>query len=92
MDVTYKVIIKGLVQGVGFRYFVQKKAEAMGLKGWVKNLDTGEVESVIHGKKDIVNNFIDTELKKGPSGAQVNSVSIDEYNSDAEFNSFSVRH
>lgn len=92
MDVTYKVILKGLVQGVGFRYFAHQRAEALGLKGWVKNLATGEVEVVVQGGKDTVNTFIFSDLKQGPSGARVNDMSVDEYKKDNNFPAFSVVH
>ena len=92
MEVTYKVILKGLVQGVGFRHFAYEKAHALGLKGWVKNLHTGEVEVIVHGSQDTVNSFIFCELKRGPSGARVNDMSVDEYNTNADFPQFLVTH
>ncbi|MBS1493997.1 MAG: acylphosphatase [Bacteroidetes bacterium] len=92
MDVTYKVILKGLVQGVGFRHFAYKRAHELGLKGWVKNLNTGEVEVIVHGSKDTVNHFIFTDLKSGPSEAQVNDMSVDEYHSPGELPFFLVHH
>ena len=44
MDVRVHIIVEGLVQGVGFRWFVQRKAESIGIKGWVRNLYDGKVE------------------------------------------------
>lgn len=92
MDVTYKVILKGLVQGVGFRHFAYKRAHELGLKGWVKNLVTGEVEVIVHGSKDTVNHFIFTDLKDGPAGAQVKDMNVDEYNIKTELPFFLVHH
>ncbi len=40
----YNIIVSGRVQGVGFRYFVQTLAGRLNLKGWVKNLDNGDVQ------------------------------------------------
>jgi len=92
MDVTYKVILKGLVQGVGFRHFAYTRAHELGLKGWVKNLDTGEVEVIVNGGKDTVNQFIFADLKSGPSGAQVKDMSVDEYNKNSDLPFFLVHH
>lgn len=92
MDVTYKVILKGLVQGVGFRHFAYKRAHELGLRGWIKNLDTGEVEVIVNGGKDTVNHFIFTDLKSGPAGADVKDMSVDEYLSKSEFPFFLVHH
>lgn len=92
MDVTYKVILKGLVQGVGFRHFAYQRAHELGLRGWIKNLQTGEVEVIVHGGKDTVNHFIFTDLKSGPSGADVTDMSVDEYKAVTEFPFFLVHH
>jgi len=43
MEVCAKMIVKGRVQGVGFRWFVQQRAEKFGVSGYVKNLDNGDV-------------------------------------------------
>ena len=44
-------IVRGRGQGVGFRYFVQKQATDLGLRGWVRNLDSGEVEVYASGEQ-----------------------------------------
>lgn len=46
------VIYSGTVQGVGFRYTVQRYAMNLNLKGWVKNLPSGDVEMIVDGSKD----------------------------------------
>ncbi len=92
MDVTYKVILRGLVQGVGFRHFAYKRAHELGLKGWIKNLNTGEVEVIVHGGKDTVNHFIFSDLKSGPEGAQVKDMNVDEYSSPPDLPFFLVHH
>ncbi|MCK5012377.1 MAG: acylphosphatase [Candidatus Omnitrophica bacterium] len=45
------IIFSGTVQGVGFRFTVQRYAVGLGLKGWVKNLPSGSVEALIEGEK-----------------------------------------
>ena len=44
-----QIVVKGIVQGVGFRYFVVREAEALGLAGWVRNLPDGRVELIAEG-------------------------------------------
>ncbi|TMG57453.1 MAG: acylphosphatase, partial [Chloroflexi bacterium] len=45
-------VVRGDVQGVGFRYYVQRKARQLGLPGWVRNNDDGSVELVAEGERD----------------------------------------
>jgi len=45
-------LIKGRVQGVGFRWFVQREAAELGLRGWVRNTDDGHVEVLARGEPD----------------------------------------
>jgi acylphosphatase len=67
--------VQGKVQGVGFRYYTRKVARKLGVKGWVTNLLTGEVEVLGEGERDILDQLIET-CKKGPSGAQVTSFTL----------------
>jgi acylphosphatase len=46
---TYYVRVRGVVQGVGFRHATVRRAHALGVRGWVANLDDGSVEAVIQG-------------------------------------------
>lgn len=66
-------LISGRVQGVGYRAFVHRTARAMGLKGWVRNLSDGRVEALVEGSSE-TQQKLETELKKGPSRALVESV------------------
>ncbi len=66
-------LIKGMVQGVGFRYFVQHKATALGLSGWVRNLDDGAVEVYASGSGERLSDLAGA-LHQGPRMAQVRSV------------------
>ena len=58
-------IIKGKVQGVGYRYFTQKTARKLGLKGWVKNKPDGTVEVWAEGDENTLKIFLEY-LKEGP--------------------------
>ena len=64
------ILIKGHVQGVGYRYFCQNIADVYELTGWVKNLPDQSVEIEIQGKEENIELFT-KELKMGPSQAKV---------------------
>ena len=67
------VVIRGTVQGVGFRWFVRQEAHALGLSGWVKNRADGAVEIVADGDGAALVSF-HTRVSQGPPGARVESV------------------
>jgi acylphosphatase len=64
------VRIVGVVQGVGFRWFVRERARRLGLSGWVRNLPDGSVEVAAAGEASQVTQLRDA-LQRGPSGANV---------------------
>ncbi len=55
---TFEIIVKGYVQGVGFRYFVQKEAKSIGIKGYVKNLENGDVLIIAQGENYQLEEFV----------------------------------
>ena len=69
--------IKGKVQAVMFRDFVQRRARLLHLSGWVKNLSDGGVEVVAQGKKEQLKELIEL-LKKGPVLAKADLASVEE--------------
>ncbi len=71
--VTKAFIVDGRVQGVGFRYFVLREAQALGLSGWVRNLPDGRVEVLACGEPDVVN-ALEGRLWEGPPHGRVASV------------------
>ena len=81
--------VSGSVQGVGFRYFVQNKANALGLRGWTRNLDDGRVEVYATGSKDRLNDLA-AALHKGPTMAHVRGVEERE-ETVAKLSGFSIR-
>ncbi len=86
---TKHFIVKGRVQGVGFRWFVEREAGMLGLAGWVRNTDDGTVEVLASGSEEQLESFR-TKLKQGPRAARVDSV--DESSADApkDLKSFSI--
>lgn len=73
---TKHLFISGRVQGVGFRYFTQKNASALGLKGWVKNLPDRRVEAMVSGSSEKVDELI-KKCKDGPPSAYVEDMQIE---------------
>lgn len=70
MNKAIKLIIQGRVQGVGYRRWFEQQALALELKGYVKNLATGEVEAVIVGHMDVLQDLISRSYD-GPPHAEV---------------------
>ena len=66
-------LVKGRVQGVGFRWFVHREAAELGLRGWVRNTDQGHVEIVAAGKPEELADLKDA-LRKGSRGSRVDAV------------------
>lgn len=66
-------LVKGRVQGVGFRWFVQREASGIGLKGWVRNTDEGHVEIVAAGESEDLTE-LKAALRKGSRGSRVDAV------------------
>ena len=71
-------IVSGVVQGVGFRFFVEREARARGLYGWVRNRRDGTVETVIAGADAAVDEML-AQLHRGPPGADVTAVRAGPY-------------
>jgi acylphosphatase len=81
-DVIRQVVIRGEVQGVGFRYWTRRTATARGLQGWVRNRRDGTVEAVFAGPEQAVADMIRL-CRRGPDAAWVDSVVEQPAESDA---------
>ena len=90
MEVHAEIIVNGLVQGVGFRYFVLREAKKLNLNGYVKNLYTGEVLTVVEGEKAMVEEII-KKLRVGPIHAAVKDCKVDWGEPKNEFTEFEVK-
>jgi acylphosphatase len=84
-----RVVVSGMVQGVGFRYSASKEARRRGLVGWVRNLDSGEVEAWIEGPRAEVEAFAEW-LKDGPPGSIVRHATITRESPRGAYRDFSI--
>jgi acylphosphatase len=66
-------LVRGRVQGVGFRWFVHREASELELKGWVRNTEDGDVEVVVAGGEPALNELRNS-LRRGPRGSRVDKV------------------
>ena len=67
-----RAVVHGMVQGVGFRFFAQRSARALGVRGWVRNRADGTVESLVEGDEAAVTEYL-ARLGKGPLGSRVDA-------------------
>jgi acylphosphatase len=77
------------VQGVNYRYFVQRHAEAIGLTGYARNLDDGNVEVVAEGEKGKLQQLI-AKLEAGPRAARVERVEVEWLKYSGRYDSFDI--
>ena len=89
MQRTVHVMIMGIVQGVGYRAFVDRQATSLGLCGWVRNRKDGSVEAIFSGEAASVN-AIPTACQRGPHLAMVEEVRVTERSVDGEQREFDV--
>lgn len=66
-------LVRGRVQGVGFRWFVHREASELDLRGWVRNTEEGDVEIVVAGEPQDLEE-LRASLHKGPRGSRVDGV------------------
>ena len=72
-EVVRQVLIRGRVQGVGFRYWTMREAIRLGVTGWVRNRRDGSVEALFAGPSDVVADMM-ARCQKGPESAHVDAV------------------
>ncbi|HXF85277.1 MAG TPA: acylphosphatase [Anaerolineales bacterium] len=84
------VWVKGRVQGVGFRAYVEFYARQIGVTGWVRNVGWDTVEAVAEGERAKVERFIEM-MKEGPRTARVDESKVEWENPTGEFREFGVR-
>jgi acylphosphatase len=84
------VWVKGRVQAVGFRAFVQQNALQIGVNGWVRNVGYDTVEAVAEGTKGQLDDFL-RMVKRGPMGSRVDDWREEWEKLTGEFDSFRVK-
>jgi len=84
-------LVRGQVQGVGFRYFASRKALSLGLRGYARNKGSGDVEIVAQGPRAALENLL-TLLRRGPSAAEVDEVETTWREPTEHLSSFSIRY
>ena len=90
--VAIHCVVSGLVQGVGFRWFVEKTANNTGVSGWVRNLPDGNVEIEAEGRKQALEIFLKA-IETGHGIARVNSVEIEWFaTAKNSYKSFEITH
>ena len=76
-----QVTIRGRVQGVGYRAWLEHQAMTSGLEGWVRNRRDGSVEALFAGPADVVSDMI-ASSRRGPSSARVHAIQEESANSN----------
>ena len=80
---TSRFVVSGIVQGVGFRWFVARHARALGLAGYARNLPDGRVEVVAAGDDAAAIARLEERLRAGPAHARVEAVERDDQTTTA---------
>ncbi len=93
MHTAAHMVVEGLVQGVGFRWFVARHAQALGLTGYVSNRHDGRVEIEVAGERGLVEELI-KHVKIGPRSAHVTNVHLEwanETDAHHQYSHFEIR-
>ena len=84
-------IVKGKVQGVFYREFTRREAEALGVTGFARNLKDGNVEIIAEGDERKLKEF-EKKFRKGPLMAFITDVDMKEEPATGEFEGFDIRY
>lgn len=90
MSERVEVIVRGVVQGVGYRYFVMQRVLGTGITGWVANGSRGEVLCTMEGDRALLEQVL-SDLERGPASAIVKEVQAVWMPATGGFNEFSIR-
>jgi len=89
-DGRIEATIEGVVQGVGFRWFVWRTAARLDVRGWVANRSDGAVELVAEGPAAALEALV-AAVRRGPPGSIVSRVQVDHLPSTGRFRDFEIR-
>ena len=84
-----RITIRGKVQRVGFRYYIKTIAYKMGLDGWVKNTQEGDVEILVEGPERLLKEFVNY-CKKGPALSKIEDVEVNDDFSAEKLRGFEI--
>ncbi len=84
-----RFLVRGRVQGVGFRWFVEREAHILGIAGWVRNHHDGTVEVMAQGTRDQLAG-LHSRLREGPRASRVDSVEVSDESPSQGLRSFSI--
>jgi acylphosphatase len=84
-----RFVVRGRVQGVGFRWFVEREAHVLGVSGWVRNNADGSVEVLAQGTRDQLLG-LRSRLRQGPRAARVDDVEESDVGPVAGLSSFRI--
>src|ERR1700753_1054835 len=85
-----RFLVRGRVQGVGFRWFVEREAHILNVAGWVRNNHDGSVEVLAQGTREQLSG-LHSRLREGPRAARVDSVDVSEAAATAGLSSFRIQ-
>ena len=85
-----RFLVRGRVQGVGFRWFVEREAFLLQIAGWVRNNSDGTVEILAQGTRDQLAG-LHSRLREGPRAARIDDVEVSEAQPVAGLTSFQIR-
>ncbi len=88
-DRSVHMVVRGRVQGVGFRFFTREHASRCGLAGWVKNLDDGAVEIYAEGDEIVLDDFVE-RIEHGPRFGHVADVEKEYGEVSGDYSDFTI--
>ncbi len=85
-----RILVSGVVQGVGYRFFAERNASSFRLRGYCRNLANGMVEVVVEGDRGLIIDYV-RELRRGPAAASVSATDVRWEEYTGEFDDFRIR-
>jgi len=90
-SVRLEAVVRGRVQGVGYRFFAQREAATRRISGYTRNLPNGSVEVVAEGRRSLLQDYLNV-LWRGPFSAKVDNIEQRWDAAEGMFSGFSIRH